>query len=97
MSRIPAGERIADAVRRELGWSPVRDVTPSFAETVERAETAMLRSQRDGSARELDEAVRHWDAVCIDARFASAPLLFRVDALNHCGLSESRLLPKADV
>lgn len=86
MCGLPAGERTADAVRRELGWSPVRDVPPAFAETVERAEAAMLRLQRGGAPTEYDEAARDWDAVCGDAGFANAPVSFRVDALNRCGV-----------
>jgi CHAT domain-containing protein/tetratricopeptide (TPR) repeat protein len=81
--RPPAG----DHPTAVLGWAPVHDVPPALAETVTRAEVAIVAFQRDSDLKALAEAVAAWDRILEDARFAAAPRTFHLDALNRAGVA----------
>src|SRR5882724_7395344 len=86
MSTPAESQLIRNAVNEEMGWQPLREVPPMFTAAVDIAEAAVLRFARQDDLAALDEAEREWDGICIHRSFATAPLLFRLDALNRRGV-----------
>ena len=88
MSTPAESQLIRNAVNEEMGWQPLREVPPVFTAAVDIAEAAVLRfARQDDPAAALDVAVREWDSICGHRNFEDSPLLFRLDALNRCGIA----------
>jgi CHAT domain-containing protein len=84
-----SGRGVREALLRELGWEPVREVPAPLEEAVGTAERAALSHHRDAARRlaTLDRWVEAWREVLGSPAFAAAPLAFRLDALNRAAIA----------
>ena len=66
----------------ELGWSPVRHISPIFAQGVMKAKETIMRWYLERDQAAVDECVALWESICKHPFFKELDLAFRLDSLN---------------